>query len=92
MLPQELPKKFAGNLKNRCGSHGINKFILLLQKGLYPKRACKALQIKKLGEYHDLYVESDTSLLIDVFNNFWNMCLDIYGLNPAHFLSAPGLS
>ena len=56
------------------------------------KRACKALKIKKLGEYHDLYVESDTSLLIDVFNNFWNMYLDIYGLNPAHFLSAPGLS
>ena len=56
------------------------------------KRACKALKIKKLGEYHDLYVESDTSLLIDVFNNFWNMYLDIYGLNPAHFLSAPGLA
>ena len=44
--------------------------------------------IKNLGEYHDLYVQSDTALLADVFENF----RDIYNLDPAHFLTAPGLA
>ena len=48
--------------------------------------------IKNLGEYHDLYVQSDTLLLAYVFTNFRNVCYDIYGLDPAHFLSAPGLT
>ena len=49
-------------------------------------------KIKNLGEYHDLYVQSDTSLLADVFENFRNKCIEIYELDPAHFLSAPGLA
>ena len=47
---------------------------------------------KKLGDYHDLYVQSDTLLLADVFENFRNNCIDIYELVPAHFVSAPGLA
>ena len=35
---------------------------------------------------------SETLLLADVFNNFQNMCLDTYGLDLAHFLSASGLA
>ena len=34
-------------------------------------------EIKYLGEYHDLYVQSDTLLVSGVFENFRNMCLDI---------------
>ena len=45
-----------------------------------------------LGDYHDLYVQSDTLLLVDVFTNFRKVCFDIYELDPAHFLSAPGLA
>ena len=45
-----------------------------------------------LGDYHDLYVQSDTLLLADVFENFGNMCIKVYELDPAHFLSAPGLA
>ena len=45
-----------------------------------------------LGEYHDLYVQSDTLLLADVFENFRNKCLEVYELDPAHFLSLPGLA
>ena len=39
-----------------------------------------------------MYVQSDTLLLADVFENFRNMCLEIYELDPAKFLSAPGLA
>ena len=42
--------------------------------------------IKNLGEY------SDTLLLADVFENFRDMCIKVYGLDPAYFLSAPGLA
>ena len=43
-----------------------------------------------LGEYHDLYVQNDTLLSADVFNFFWNTCLEICGLDPGHFLSIRG--
>ena len=39
-----------------------------------------------------MYVQSNTLLLADAFENFWNMCLDIHKLDPAHFLSTPGLA
>ena len=45
-----------------------------------------------MGDYHDLYVQSDTLLLADVFENFRDMCLKEYELDPAHFLSLPGLA
>ena len=48
----------------------------------------KILIIKNLVDYHDLYVQS-TLLLPDVFGNFRDKCIEIYGLDPAHFLSAP---
>ena len=46
-------------------------------------------EIKNLWYCHQLYVQSDTLLLADVFDNFRNMCLKIYGLGPAKFLSTP---
>ena len=55
---------------------------------VHAKKVCKGFKIKKLGEYHDLYVQSNTLLLVDVFENFRNMCLEIYELDPAKFLSA----
>ena len=39
-----------------------------------------------------MYVQSDTLLLADVFENFRNKCIEIYEFDPAHFLSAPGLA
>ena len=47
---------------------------------------------KVLVQYHDLYVQSDRLLLADVFVYFWNMYLEIYELDPAHFLTTPGLA
>ena len=125
---KELIKRFS-NTYNFCNGD-INKFILLLRKGVYPceyadswerfnetslpdkeaffsslnieditdvghrhaKKVFKNLSKKNLGDYHDLYVQSDTLLLADVFENFRNMCIKVYELNPDHFLSAPGLA
>ena len=49
-------------------------------------------EIKSLCEYHDLCVQSDTLLFADVFEKFRDMCIEIHGLDPAHFLSPPGLA
>ena len=46
----------------------------------HAKRICKDFEIKNEGEYRDLYVQSHTLLLTDVFENFRNMFLEIYGL------------
>ena len=56
------------------------------------KRVFKSLSNKNLDDYHDLYVQSDTLLLADVFENLRNKCIEIYELDPAHFLSAPELA
>ena len=52
----------------------------------------KRFKFKNVGEYDDLYVQSDTLLLADVFENFTKMCLKVYELDPAHSLSGPGLA
>ena len=125
---KELVKRFA-NIYESC-NEDINKFILLIRKGVchyehmdswersdetslhdkeafysslnmeditdvdhrHAKRVFKKIDNKNLGDYHDLYVQSDTLLLADVFENFRNKCIEIYELDPAHFLSAPGLA
>ena len=108
----------------------LNKFVLLLRKGVYPyeyidswekfhetslpdkkafyselnleditdkdyehsQKVWEVFEIKNLGKYHDLYVQSDSLLLADVFENFRNNCIEIYERDPTHFLSAPGLA
>ena len=80
-LPNKVP--FYSNLKvenidDIDYRHGNNVF--------------KRFKLKNLGEYHDLYVQTDTLLLPDVFENFRNMCIKVYELDPAHFLSLPGLA
>ena len=52
----------------------------------------KNFNINNLGEYHDLYVRSDTLLLADIFENFRQSCLKNYELDPVHFVSLPGLA
>ena len=58
----------------------------------HAKRACEDFEIKYLREYHDLYVQSSTLLVAEVFENFQNMCFQIYQLNPTNFFSDPGLA
>ena len=125
---KELVKRFASTYEFCYGN--LNKFILLLRKGVYPyeymdnwerfdetslpnkesfysslkmeniddidyrhgNNVFKRFKLKNLGEYHDLYVQSDTLLLVDVFENFRNTCIKVYELDPAHFLSLSGLT
>ena len=54
----------------------------------HAKGVCKDFEIKKLGEFNDFYVQSHTLLLADLFENFRIMCIEIYKLDPAKFLSA----
>ena len=55
-------------------------------------RVFKELEMNNLGDYNDLYVQSDTLLLADIFENFRNKCIETYELDPAYFLSAPGFT
>ena len=59
------------------------------------QHACKVwneFDLKNMGDYHDLYLETDVILLANIFESFRKVCLDNYGLDPAHFYTAPGLA
>ena len=45
-----------------------------------------------LLQYLELYLNSDVFLLADVFENFRNISMKFYKLDPAHYLSAPQLA
>ena len=52
----------------------------------------KTFKLNNLGDYHDLFVQSDTLLLADVLENFRKACIKTYELDPAYFISLPGLA
>ena len=58
----------------------------------HAQKIWEVLEIKNLGKYHDLYVQCDTLLLADVFENFRDKCIKIYEFHPSYFVSAPGLA
>ena len=58
----------------------------------HARRVWSDFGINNLGEYHDLYLRMDVILLANVFEAFRKVCLDNYGLDPAHFHMAPGLA
>ena len=80
-LPEK--SKFYNDLKKKHISDEDYAFI---------QKLWDTFQLRNLGELHDLYMETDVLLLTDVFEEFRNFSLKEYRLDPAHFITAPGLS
>ena len=55
-------------------------------------RVWKEFRLKDLGEYQDLYLKMNVIQSANVFEAFRKVCLKNYGLDPAHFYTAPGLA
>ena len=72
-------------------SHLNMEYIVTDADYVHSKRVCRGFKIRHLGDYHNLYVQSNTLLLADVFGNFQNMYLGIYELDP-DFISTSRLA
>ena len=58
----------------------------------HAQKVWNTFKLQTMGEYHNLYLESDILLLADVFENFRKTCLQYYKLDPCHYFTSPGLS
>ena len=58
----------------------------------HAQRVWEQFNIKTMREYHNLYSISDVLLLADVFENFRNVCLKNYKLDPAWYYTSPGIA
>ena len=85
--------KFKGELPSidkfysKLNMSGISKEDYQHAKNVWDK-----FELKNMGDYHDLYLETDGILLANVFESFRKVCIENYGLDPAHFYTAPGLA
>ena len=58
----------------------------------HARKVWKAFGLKTLGDYHDLYLNTDVLIRADVFENFRKTCLEYYGLDPPHYFTTPGFA
>ena len=58
----------------------------------HAQKIWKTFCFETLGDYHDLHLKTDVTLLADVFQTFRRTCMNAYKLDPLHYLTAPGLS
>ena len=59
---------------------------------IHAQKVWKIFDMKTMRDYHDLYLKSDVLLLSDVFENFRDVCLSNYRLDPMFYYTAPGLA
>ena len=85
LLETQLPPKSAFYSK-------LNNKDISDEDYTHAQKIWKEFGMKTMKNYHDLYLELDVLLLADVFENFREVCLDNYKLDPAWYLTAPGLS
>ena len=81
----KLPPKEA--FYSRLNDEGISD-----KDYLHAQNVWKTLEMKTLEDYHNLYNQVDVLLLVDVFENFRDICIKNYKLDPAHYYTAPGLA
>ena len=58
----------------------------------HARKVWEMVEMKTLEDYHNLYNEVHVLLLADVFENFRDICIENYELDPAHYYTAPGLA
>ena len=58
----------------------------------HAQQVWESFECKTMGDYHDLYMKSDVLLLADVFENFRDVCMEYYGLDPAHYFTTPNFA
>jgi hypothetical protein len=58
----------------------------------HAQKVWSTFKCETFRDYHMIYLQTDTILLSDVFENFRDMCLEAYKLDPAHYYTSPGLS
>ena len=90
-----LLSNFANNLSeiNKNTFYGkLNLENITVKNYAHVQKVWEIFEIKNRGEYHDLYVQCDTLLLADVFENFRDKCIEIYKLDPAHFFTCTRIS
>ena len=81
------------NLPSKESFHSIlNDSGISEEDYKHAKRVWETFRMKTVRDYHDLYLESDVLLLSDVFENFRDVCIDNYNLDPAFYYTAPGLA
>ena len=81
----ELPPEEA--FYSRLNNEGISD-----EDYAHAKKVWEAFEMKTLEDYHNLYNKLDVLLLADVFENFRDICIKNYNLDPAHYYTAPGLA
>ena len=62
------------------------------EKYQFAQRVWTTMGCQSMGEYHDLYLYQDIFLLADIFEQFRQVCLKNYELDPAHYYTVPGLA
>ena len=58
----------------------------------HAQKVWESFGCKTMRDYHDLYLKTDMLLLADIMTEFRRVCKDVYGLDPLHYYTAPGLA